>query len=201
VATVLVVEDDEGSRKAFRRAISPSAPVLCVGTIRDAHAALREPPDKWLAAVVDVGLPDGDGIELAKLLAGPPHFLPVLVMTGDLATRHANAAHLAGARFAYKPIGLAEVEAFLRSVLADTPDAQVARAFAECSSEWALSEREREIVELALRDVRTRDLSGRLDASQNTVKSQVRALLAKAGAYDLDAVVRAVLRRAITKRG
>jgi DNA-binding response OmpR family regulator len=68
--TVLIVDDDPDFRRLARRMLSSSgveviSEAASVGSARVAAIELR--PD---AALVDVCLPDGNGIELARELAG-----------------------------------------------------------------------------------------------------------------------------------
>jgi DNA-binding NarL/FixJ family response regulator len=77
-ASVLLVDDDPAFRELARRMLVAAGLVVVaeVGTVGAALIAARElRPD---SALVDVGLPDGDGIALAAELAslpGPPRVI------------------------------------------------------------------------------------------------------------------------------
>lgn len=80
--TVLVVDDDREFRGlATRMIVAMGLKVVAeAGTYAEAMAAAAElRPD---AALVDVGLPDGDGIELAGHLAALP-WAPRVVLTSS----------------------------------------------------------------------------------------------------------------------
>jgi len=79
-ASVLLVDDDPDFRGLARRMLVAAglAVVGEAGTVAAANAAAIDlRPD---AALVDVGLPDGDGIALARVLAALP-WSPRIVLT------------------------------------------------------------------------------------------------------------------------
>jgi DNA-binding NarL/FixJ family response regulator len=82
-ASVLLVDDDPAFRQLARRMVT-AAGLLVIGeadTVASAIAAARElRPD---SALVDVGLPDGDGISLAGALAALPSPPRVILTSSD----------------------------------------------------------------------------------------------------------------------
>jgi DNA-binding NarL/FixJ family response regulator len=81
--TVLVVDDDPAFRGVARRMLAAVGLVVVgeAGTARSAAEAARElRPD---ALLVDVGLPDGDGVALALQLAELPWRPRVLLTSTD----------------------------------------------------------------------------------------------------------------------
>jgi DNA-binding NarL/FixJ family response regulator len=82
-ASVLLVDDDAAFRHLARRLVT-AAGLVVVGeadTVAAAIAAARElRPD---SALVDVGLPDGDGITLAGALAALPWPPRVILTSSD----------------------------------------------------------------------------------------------------------------------
>lgn len=80
---VLVVDDDRAFCGLMARIIAAFGlgDVVQAGTCADAlEAAKRFEP---VAALVDVGLPDGDGLELARQLAAAPWAPSVVVTSSD----------------------------------------------------------------------------------------------------------------------
>ncbi|HEY0970600.1 MAG TPA: response regulator [Gemmatimonadales bacterium] len=80
---ILLVEDDSDHAWALSELLEPAGYVVsCVGTLRDALSAARE--ERFDAVLLDVGLPDGDGLELVRRmrLDEPPNDVPVIVVSG-----------------------------------------------------------------------------------------------------------------------
>ncbi|HMM36296.1 MAG TPA: sigma-54 dependent transcriptional regulator, partial [Thermoanaerobaculia bacterium] len=106
----LVVEDDPGARRALAELLvelghEPAE----VGTVAEALASLEgSPPD---VAIVDLGLPDGDGLDVVRAAPGAT---AVLVLTGQGSVRNAVEAMKAGAHdFLVKPLRLPQLRAAL----------------------------------------------------------------------------------------
>lgn len=81
---VLIVDDDPTVRLTLGRVISRQRDMTSVGEAVDGRTALREirrrAPD---VVVMDVGLPDVSGIEVAHRLRANGDTTPVLFLTGD----------------------------------------------------------------------------------------------------------------------
>jgi len=106
----LVVEDDAGARLALAELLGELGHEAAeAGTVAEGSEALRDdPPD---VAIVDLGLPDGDGLDLVR--EAPPR-TAVLVLTGQGSVRNAVEAMKAGAHdFLVKPLRLAQLRAAL----------------------------------------------------------------------------------------
>jgi CheY-like chemotaxis protein len=81
--SVLVVDDDPGFRDLATRLLAEFGltVIACAGTVAAARAAALELEPA--AALVDVGLPDGDGVELAAELSRLPWQPRVLLTSSD----------------------------------------------------------------------------------------------------------------------
>ena len=108
---ILVVEDDVSFREVFERAIGDAlaAELLDVafvgaGSISEARTLLRE--GGLDAALIDVRLPDGDGLNLVEEIndggVGSP--MPTLVLTAYLDPKVAIRAMDAGAQGAFSEV-------------------------------------------------------------------------------------------------
>jgi CheY-like chemotaxis protein len=103
---ILLVEDNVDFREAFARMLELElAPDLDVAfaqanSIAEAHALLKE-EDGLDAALIDIGLPDGDGLDLVRELEGDGGRIPALptvVITANPEHSEATRAIEAGAR-------------------------------------------------------------------------------------------------------
>jgi DNA-binding NarL/FixJ family response regulator len=96
--TVLIVEDDPPTRKRLEAAVS-AIPGLSVagstGSVGEARAALRTPPDVLL---VDLGLPDGNGVELIREAQRTHARIRSMVITVFADEQHVMEAIKAGAQ-------------------------------------------------------------------------------------------------------
>ena len=127
---ILLVEDDAEFRKAFTRALRLAlAPeqldVAFVesGSLAEARARLRE--GGLDAALIDVTLPDGNGLDLVREINdGGPIRIPTLVLTASLDHSVAARAVEAGAQGAQsKVVSMLEtVEAIKRLTGAGHPE-------------------------------------------------------------------------------
>jgi two-component system, OmpR family, KDP operon response regulator KdpE len=114
--TILLVEDDAQMRRFLRTTLRGHGFRLAeAATLMDGEAALRaEEPDLVL---LDLGLPDGDGIELVRALRITSR-LPVIVLSARGREDDKVAALDAGADdYLTKPFGVAELLARIRVAL------------------------------------------------------------------------------------
>lgn len=107
--TVLVVEDDDLIGSSLARALIANGYVAeVVGTIATAEDAIRRSvPD---LVICDLGLPDGDGLDLVARLGAAHPRLPVVVLTARDQEADVVAGLSTGAvDFVVKPFRLAEL--------------------------------------------------------------------------------------------
>jgi two-component system, OmpR family, KDP operon response regulator KdpE len=116
VPVVLIVEDDQGIQDVLRiLAEANGMRVVAAGTcelaIREAKAQL---PD---LAIVDLGLPDRDGIQLIQTLRSWSH-VPIIVLSARTLESQRKAAFDAGADdYVAKPFSVPELLARMRALL------------------------------------------------------------------------------------
>lgn len=117
MARLLLVEDDEGIARPLTGALrSAGHDVVHVTT---GTAALREAQAGVDAVVLDLGLPDVDGIEVCRRLRDElGDALPILVLTARTGELDVVVGLDAGADdYVTKPFRLAELEARIRALL------------------------------------------------------------------------------------
>lgn len=114
---LLVVEDEARIAEIVRAALVRGG--FAVDVVRlctDAHEALATNP--YDAAILDLGLPDGDGLKLLKDLRAGRNTVPVLVLTARDAVEHRVAGLDAGADdYLIKPFAMAELIARTKALL------------------------------------------------------------------------------------
>jgi PAS domain S-box-containing protein len=79
---ILHVEDDHDIFQVVQTALSDRAEVIQSGSLSDARARIRG--EKFDLLILDIGLPDGSGLELLPVLRGTPHAAtPVVVFSAQ----------------------------------------------------------------------------------------------------------------------
>ncbi len=102
-ARILVVDDEPNTLTTLRRALELEGYLVSTaGTVREARERLRDGAD---LALLDVRLPDGDGLDLLSAMAQGGLPMPVVMMSGHATIDDAVRATQLGARdFLEKPI-------------------------------------------------------------------------------------------------
>jgi DNA-binding response OmpR family regulator len=114
---LLIVEDETRIIEILRTALVRSGfAVDAVGLCSDARELLATNP--YDAAILDLGLPDGDGLKLLKELRSRGNALPVLVLTARDAVEHRVSGLDSGADdYLVKPFAPSEVVARIKALL------------------------------------------------------------------------------------
>lgn len=115
-STVLIIEDELQIRRVIRLAIeAEGCRVSEAGTL--AQGLIKAASDKPDLVVLDLGLPDGDGIELIRQLRGWSD-IPVLILSARSHEHDKIEALDAGADdYLSKPFGVGELRARTRALL------------------------------------------------------------------------------------
>jgi two-component system response regulator MprA len=117
---VLIVDDDRSLREALRRALLLGGyETVSAATGHEALAQVADAsPD---ALVLDIGLPDLDGLEVCRRLRGNGNRVPVLMLTARDAIEDRIDGLDAGADdYLVKPFDVGELKARLRALLRRT---------------------------------------------------------------------------------
>ena len=114
---LLVVDDDRALRDVLRRALALSGYEVRLaetgsGALADIAAT---PPD---AVVLDIGLPDIDGVEVCRLLRSEGNRIPVLMLTArDAVSDRIDGLDAGADDYLVKPFDVDELRARLRALL------------------------------------------------------------------------------------
>lgn len=113
---VLVVEDDAAIADAVCATLARAGHAVDrLGRGRDAERALRDHPYDLL--LLDLGLPDSDGVDLLRSLRQRGDTMPVLVITArDALRERVRTLDLGADDYLVKPFALAELEARIRAL-------------------------------------------------------------------------------------
>jgi len=190
---LFIVEDHPIYREGLLATLnrSPGIEVVAaVGTVAEARAALTTPID---VALVDLGLPDGSGLDVVRLFRDVGVHVLVLTMSHDPA--HVIEAVRAGAHgYVVKGSTGRDISAALASVAegnvlfgVDVADVAL-KAVSDRSPQNAafpmLSPREREVLDLLALGLPNRTIAQRLGVSDKTVRNHVSNILTKLGVAD-----------------
>ncbi|MCW8917039.1 MAG: response regulator [Magnetovibrio sp.] len=114
---ILLVEDNLRLSSLVRRGLEKEDfAVDGVGTLADASEALEMAPYDLL--ILDLGLPDGDGLDLLQRLRGEGSSLPVLVLTArDGVDERVKGLNKGADDYMLKPFAVEELAARVRALL------------------------------------------------------------------------------------
>src|SRR5260370_23688457 len=114
---LLIIEDEARIAEILRSALSRRGfAVDAVRLCEDARASLAVNP--YDAVILDLGLPDGDGLTLLRDMRAQGNAVPVLVLTARDAVEHRVAGLDTGADdYLVKPFAMSEVTARIKALL------------------------------------------------------------------------------------
>jgi DNA-binding NarL/FixJ family response regulator len=189
VIRVLLVDDHEVVRRGLRDLLDGEDGIEVVaeaGTVAEALVRARATtPD---VAVIDMRLPDGDGVELCRSLRATdpaPHCLVLTAFDDERALVEAIMAGAAG--YLLKQVrgqdlvtAVREVAAG-RSLLDPVTTARVLERMRRPDDLAGMTDREREVLTLIGDGLSNRQIAERLFLAEKTVKNYVTTVLAKLG--------------------
>jgi FixJ family two-component response regulator len=190
--TVFVVDDDESMREALRslfRSVS-----LRVETFGSAADFLRSKlPDVASCLVLDVRLPGLSGLDFQAELAKANIHIPIIFMTGHGDIPMSVQAMKAGAvDFLTKPFRDQDMlDAVAAALERDRGRRKDEQRISELQTRFeALTEREREVMELVTAGLMNKQIAGELGLSEITVKIHRGHVMRKMAARSLADLVR-----------
>ncbi len=198
---VVIVDDHELVRSGLRRAFEVAGDFEVVGeagTVADAVAKIAVlRPD---VATLDIRLPDGDGLTLARTLRSQHPDLGLVVLTmypGDDALL--GALDSGANAFVAKSAPVAEVVAAARQAAGDSEsftakDLAAAMRRKSAEPEINITQRELDVLKLLAQGYGIAQISRRLHISDSTTKTHVSKLYHKLGAGNRAQAIMSALR-------
>jgi FixJ family two-component response regulator len=198
-ATVFVVDDEEGMRRALTRLLQAEGLVVrSFATADELLAALEgESPG---CVLLDVAMPGLDGLQLQQRLAERGTRLPIVFLTGHGDIPMSVQAIKAGAvDFLTKPV---RRDNLLRAVRAALDQAAALRAAAQADADLRsrlaqLTPREREVLGHVIAGKLNKVIAADLGTSEQTIKVHRGRVMEKIGVASVAELVRAAQRLGI----
>jgi FixJ family two-component response regulator len=186
-ATIFIVDDDPAVRDALSMMVEQEG--YAVKTFEGAEAFLSTYQQEVLGcAVVDVRIPQISGLALQKIMIERQILLPIVFLTGHGDIPMSVDAIKAGAYdFLTKPVTREKLLASIRSAiiesdkrLSEYASIQEAKSLLE-----DLTDREREVMLLAINGFPNKEIARRLNISHRTVEIHKSKIMHKTGAINL----------------
>jgi RNA polymerase sigma factor (sigma-70 family) len=205
---VLLV-DDHAMMRSGLKALLEEAGISVVGEAGDGRAALQRAIElKPDVVVMDISMPDMNGIEAARLLRDKCPATRVVMLSMHSSSEHVFRAFEAGAAgYLLKESVGAELEAAVRAVHggnryisnAIASPESAARSHAEISSPLErLTARERQVLQLVVEGMSSAEIAQVVFISRKSVESYRSRLMKKLGISDVPALVKFAILHGIT---
>ncbi len=199
--TCLIVDDHEVVREGLRLSLSRAPNIRVIGEAADGKSAValaeRRRPD---IVIMDVRMPEMDGLEATKLLGERNPDIPVLIFTAYSERSLLSRGLDSGAKgYILKEAPHQTLVRAIEKVSSGEVyvDPALMPAFLPGKGDDMLTGREREILQLLADGMSNADVAAKLFISQETVKSHVRHILTKLEADTRTHAVAIALREAI----
>lgn len=203
VIRVMIVDDHDMVAESLRRALDREPGLEVVAVAGDAEAAVAAArtaaPD---VVLMDLVLPDADGVEAARRILADRPSVRIVLLTGVAGRSAVHEAVSAGCvGYLEKHASLPELVAAVRrahtgELVLAAGDLQLLLASRSTSGSDALTDREVEVLGLLAEGLANRAIAERLVISIDTVRTHVQRILTKLEAHSrLEAVAEARRRK------
>jgi DNA-binding NarL/FixJ family response regulator len=190
---ILIVDDFAPTLRTLLRVARTKCEARSASKIaRAKEIAETSAPD---AAIIDVCLPDGDGLCLVCWLRERWPHLPIAVVTGMLSADVVNRVSRLDVKFLAKPVSYTDVEHFVESAL--HPSTRVDQLFERARKDLALAEREFALLRWIEAGQKQSEFAAHFGIAKDTVKIYARRLLAKGHADSIESLVIRILREGL----
>jgi FixJ family two-component response regulator len=200
---VFVVDDDPAVLRGVARMLRFAG--FVTETFASAGEFLQKlPPDACGCVILDVAMPDIDGLEAQRALASRASALQVIFLTGHADIQTGVTAMKRGATdFLTKPVGKAQLLEAVRQALGRC-EALIRERLEVSDIERrlaTLTRREREVLTHVLAGKLNKQIAAELGTVENTVKVHRARIMEKMQAATVAALVRLAARAGITAAG
>ncbi len=205
----MLVDDHAVVRQGLRAFLQLQPDIVVVGEAAGGGAAmevaLAARPD---VVLMDLMMPEGDGVGAIRALAALTPPIRVLVLTSFLDDERVFAAMQAGAAgYLLKDVEPDQLAAAIRDVYGGRPAlhpevaARLMRRVADPAgaSIEALTPREREVLQLVVEGFANKQIARRLRITDKTVKTHVSSILQKLGVPDRTAAAVLAIRQGLVR--
>jgi FixJ family two-component response regulator len=187
IATIFIVDDDPAVRDSIAMMVEQEG--FEVRTFDGGEKFLAAYQQESLGcAIIDVRMPGMDGFQLQTVMSERGILLPIIFLTGHGDIPMGVSAVKAGATdFLTKPITREKLlESIRLAIIESEKKLAQAAVFEEAKSLLAsLTEREREVMALAINGFPNKEIARRLDISHRTVEIHKSKIMHKTGAINL----------------
>jgi FixJ family two-component response regulator len=198
-ATVYIVDDDLSVRESLESMIRHSG--FRAEVFSSARAFLGRPRAEGPSCLIlDVTLPDLNGLELQQCIAVEQTSMPIIFITGHGDVPMSVRAMKAGAfEFLTKPLADDVLLSSIRNAIARSHNALGKDAALQSLRDRysSLTKREREVMELVVSGLMNKQIGGSLGTSEITVKAHRGKVMRKMQAESLADLVRMAQRLAV----
>jgi DNA-binding NarL/FixJ family response regulator len=204
VRRILIVEDNAAMARSLAGIAKNFGNVTVEATVGGAMERLASHAT-WIAFIVDLGLPDGSGLEVVSDIRARDQKVPALVLTGNHEHDAINAAFDLRAQYLEKPARASQIRQFLASAkeralgrpllrnepptpLRDPSRLIIEECIARLARSSELTPIDVDMIDACLHGFSRKEYVDAHGISVNTYKKRVRRALRKVGASSLGEV-------------
>jgi len=188
---IALIDDDPAVLDSLRLYLERQGQTVACFTTADAFLAERRPPFDCIVA--DVRMPGLSGLDLVRRFAAENRATPIILITGHGDIDMAVAAIKQGAfDFIEKPFDESRLLESIRNAAGEAQGRQIASTeLTELRTRFdGLTERQREVLQLAVEGLSNKEIAMRLGISFKTVESHRAWMMERMGARNLAELVR-----------
>jgi DNA-binding NarL/FixJ family response regulator len=212
---ILIVDDHKALAEGLQNLLDKEPAVEVVGVAHDGRGALELAGSTQAdVMLLDIGLPDMDGIEVCAQLASGHPMLKVLALSMHQEEAFVTAMLEAGAKgYLIKSAGRGEILEAIASVVhggthfsPEVTQLLINRLVSgqragKATEPWdpGLTERESEVLQLIVQEHTSAEIAGKLHIGVSTVETHRRHLMEKLGARNSAGLVRIAMERGLLR--